>query len=277
MRIAAFLAALVLASCTQAPVRQGAQASVRPTIVSLNPCTDAVLAEVADPGQLLAISHFSHDPEGSSMGIETARRYRAVSGAVEEVVALQPDIVVADYFIGPAAGGALARLGIRVEQFSIDTSIAESEAQVRRLAALAGHPERGEALVARMRAALAAAAPPPGSRPVPAVVWQSGGMVPGDRTLIADLLRRTGFSQLSAVRGLRQGEILPLETMLADPPRVILATGNLGSNENRSLAHPALRRLAGTRFERFPSHLLWCGGPTVIKAAERLAEVRRSL
>ncbi|MEC8772849.1 MAG: iron ABC transporter substrate-binding protein, partial [Pseudomonadota bacterium] len=26
----------------------------RPTIVSLNPCTDAILAEVAGPGQLLA-------------------------------------------------------------------------------------------------------------------------------------------------------------------------------------------------------------------------------
>ncbi|HCH95383.1 MAG TPA: iron ABC transporter substrate-binding protein, partial [Erythrobacter sp.] len=38
-----------------------------PTIVSLNPCTDAILAEVAAPGQLLAISHYSKDPRASSM------------------------------------------------------------------------------------------------------------------------------------------------------------------------------------------------------------------
>jgi len=255
-------------------VRQGAPH--RPTIVSLNPCTDAVLAEVADPEQILAISHFSHDPEANSMG-DKATRFASTSGSVEEILALRPDIVVGDYFIGPAASAALERMGLRLERFPIDTSIADSEAEVRRLAALAGHPERGEALVARMRAALAAAAPPPGSRPISAVVWQAGGMVPGDDTLIADLLARTGFSQLSAVRGLRQGEILPLETMLADPPQVIFAAGNALSNENRSLAHPVLRKLSGTRYEAYPSNLLWCGGPTVIRAAERLAAARRRL
>jgi iron complex transport system substrate-binding protein len=265
---------LLSASCTQpaAPNR-----AVHPTIVSLNPCSDAVLAEVADPGQLLAVSRFSHDREASSMGAAKARHYPAVSGSVEEILAFAPDIVVGDYFMGPAAADALRRLGVRLEQIPIDASVADSEAHVRRLAALAGHPERGEALVARMEAALARAAPPPGSPPVPAVVWQAGGMVPGDGTLIADLLQRTGFSQLSAVRGLRQGEILPLEAMLADPPRVIFAAANPLGNENRALAHPALRHLAGTRYERFPANLLWCGGPTVIKAAGRLAQARASM
>jgi iron complex transport system substrate-binding protein len=65
--------------------------------------------------------------------------------------------------------------------------------------------------------------------------------------------------------------------MLADPPRVIFATADPRSNESRGLAHPALRSLTGTRYERFPPSLLWCGGPTVIKAAERLAEVRAKL
>ena len=44
-----------------------------PTIVSLNPCTDAILAEVADPAQLLAISHYSHDPRATSMPLMPGR------------------------------------------------------------------------------------------------------------------------------------------------------------------------------------------------------------
>jgi len=139
-------------------------------------------------------------------------------------------------------------------------------------------------LVARMQAALAKAAPRPGSVPVAAVVWQGGGIVPGEKTLIADLLRRTGFSNFSAGQGLRQADLLPLEAMLADPPKVILAAGSANADEDRLLRHPALealtqtrRALTQTRRENFPPALLWCGGPTVIGAAERLAHVREGL
>jgi iron complex transport system substrate-binding protein len=267
--------ALALSACAaQAPP---VQPRSHPTVVSLNPCADAILAEVADPGQLLAISHFSHDPDATTMGLAKARRFAATSGAVEEIVALRPDVVVGDAFVSPATARALDRFGIRLERYAFEPDVATSLAQVRRMAALTGHPERGEALVARIEAALARAAPRPGARPVTAVMWQSGGMVPGSETLIGELLRRTGFEQLSAVRGMRQGEILPLELMLADPPRVIFATGNPLSNEDRGLAHPALAALEGTRAERFDSALLWCGGPNIVRTVERLADVRRSL
>jgi iron complex transport system substrate-binding protein len=236
-----------------------------------------VLVQVADPAQILAISRFSHDPASSSMGVAAARRFAATSGSVEEIAALHPDVVLGDQFVGPATSSALARLGFRLERYGIEPTVEISEAQVRTLAKLAGHPERGGALIARMNAALAAAAPPRGSRPISAVVWQSGGIVPGEGTLITDLLRRTGFVNFSAAQGLRQADLLPLERMLANPPRVILTAGNAQSEEDRLLRHPALAALTGTRREKLAANLLWCGGPTVIKAAARLAEVRHAI
>jgi iron complex transport system substrate-binding protein len=269
------IAVTALGACTPAP--HGTAPSARPSFVSLNPCADAILAEVADPGQILAISRFSHDPASSSMGVAAASRFASTSGSVEEIAALRPDVVLGDQFVGPAISGALARLGLRLERYQIEPTVEFSEAQVRSLARLAGHPERGEALIARMNAALAAAAPPPGALPISAVVWQSGGIVPGKGTLIADLLRRTGFANFSAAQGMRQADLLPLERMLANPPRVILAAGDPRSEEDRLLRHPALAALTGTRRERLPSTLLWCGGPTVIKAAARLAEIRNEV
>jgi iron complex transport system substrate-binding protein len=272
----ALLAALALGACAPAP--RGDAPTAGPTFVSLNPCADAILAEVADPGQILAISSFSRDPASSSLGAERARQFRAVSGTVEEVLALRPDVVIGDAFVpGPAGASALDRLGYPIHRYRIETTVHDSIAQVRELARLAGHPERGEALAARIEGALARAAPPPGSAPVPAVVWQGGGIVPGDNTLIADLLRRTGFANFSAGQGLRQADLLPLEAMLANPPRVIFAAGNPLAEEDRLLRHPALHALGETRRETYPSALLWCGGPTLIKAAERLAAVRERL
>jgi iron complex transport system substrate-binding protein len=232
---------------------------------------------VADPAQLLAISAYSHDPASSSMDLATARRFRATSGTVEEVLALRPDVVVGTDYTPPAMVGALGDLGVRLERLPITSNVTESETQIRQLAALVGHPERGEALIGRIETALRTAAPMPNSTPIPAVVWQSGGIVPGDNTLITDLLRRTGFTNFSGSRGMRQADYLPLERMLADPPRVILSAGDAGPNEDRMLSHPALAALKQTRRERLDPSLLWCGGPTIIRAAARLAQVRATL
>lgn len=269
----AVLAAIALAGCAPAaPSRE----SLHPTLVSLNPCTDAVLAEVADPAQIAALSHYSRDPASSSMDVALARHLPASGGTVEELAALRPDIVIGDDFTAPATRAALAGLGLRFETLGIARSVAESEAQVRRIAALAGHADRGEALVARIESALASAAPPDAAsstaRPA-ALVWQAGGLVPGPRTLIADLLARTGFANFAAARGLGQADVLGLEAVLADPPRVILSS----EAGDPALAHPVLAELKGTVRARFAPSLLYCGGPTIIHAAARLGQIRRAL
>jgi iron complex transport system substrate-binding protein len=258
---------MALWGCSAAPAEKSRHE--HPTIVSLNPCTDAILAEVADPAQLLAISHYSHDPRATSMPISQARRFPATGGTVEEVLALDPDVVVAGSFLPPATAQAFERLGLAVETFGIVPDLAENAAQVRRLATLAGHPERGEALLRRIDDALASARHD--GPPVPALLWQQGGIVPGEATLIAALMAHTGFASHSGARGLGQGAYLPLERVLADPPQVVIAAGS-----DRLLTHPALGALEGARHERLDPSLLYCGGPTVTRTVERLAEIRAS-
>ncbi len=265
---------LALGACSPAP--HAAAPRHYPTVVSLNPCTDAILAEVADPQQILAISAYSHNAASSSMDLAVARRFRKTSGAVEEVLALRPDLVVTSTFMPPATRSAMTGLGLSLEEVPIASTVSESIAQVRRLAAITGHPERGEALVSRIELALADAAAPAGWQPIQTVVWESGGIVPGDNTLIAELLRHAGFTNFSAAKGMRQADLLPLERMLADPPKLILVAGNPRSGEDRQLTHPALAALKNARRERLDPALLYCGGPTIIRAAERLAQVRAS-
>ena len=220
------------------------------------------------------------------MDVAVARGLPVSGGTLEEVLVAHPRIVVTGGPVPPATRAAYARLGLRLEEFGLANSVRDSEAQVRRMARLAGHAERGEALVARIEAGLRAAAPPPGTRPVSALVWQAGGMVPGDVALITELLTRTGFASFSAARGMRQADVMPLEPLLAEPPRVILVAGgdiHDGPGEDRLLAHPALEHLQGGAHLRgavrfaFAPRLEWCGGPTIIAAVGRLAQVRRAL
>lgn len=254
--------ATLLAGC--APLADDEAQQLR--IVSLNPCSDAILAEIA-PHALVAVSHYSHDPRASSMNVHAARQWPATGGTVEEIVALQPDVVVASSFIAPATANALDRLGLRVERVGIASTVAASADQVRQLAAIAAVPEQGEALVRRLDA------PPPPAGPRPsALVWQSGGIVAGPDSLVAAMLEQAGFANHAAARGLGQGAYLPLEAVLADPPDVIIAAGG-----ERALTHPALRNLSDTHYAALDPALLYCGGPTIPKLAARLSEIRREL
>jgi iron complex transport system substrate-binding protein len=262
--------AVALTSCHAVDERAHRAPGERATFVSLNPCTDAILARVADPDQVLALSHYSHDPRATSVPAAIAQRFGTTGGTVEEVLALAPDVILADPFLQPATRHAFERLALRVETFDITLTVAESHAQVRRIAALAGHPVRGEALIVRTDAALAAAAhrgPGPS-----ALLWQQGGLVAGRESLAARLLTHTGFANHADALGLRQGAYLGLERVLIDPPDLIIAAGG-----ERLLAHPAVQEADGLDYRSLDPRLLFCGGPSIIEAVERLAAIRAGL
>ncbi|MEX0342517.1 MAG: ABC transporter substrate-binding protein [Erythrobacter sp.] len=269
------LAALVLllsACAGEGPARVGGERSggERPTIVGLNPCSDAVLAEVAAPGQLLAISHYSKDPRSSSMDPATAARFAATGGTVEEVLALDPDVVVAGSFLAPATRAAFADLGIEVVTFGIAGDVPSSLQQVRELASLAGDPVAGERLVSAIEEALADARPA-GDERVEVLLWQPGGIVAGEQALVSDLLARTGFENVAPSRGLSQADYVALEDVVAAPPQILLVAGSQAGQR-----HPVLDALPQMHREHFETGLLYCGGPTIIRAAERLAEIREA-
>ena len=258
-------AAGTLAACASPPPANE-ERPARPTIVSLNPCADAILAETAEPAQILAISHYSHDPRASSMDMLTARRFRSTGGTAEEVLALDPDMVVASTFLAPATRAALENSGIRVESVGMVSSVAESRRQVMQIATLAGDPAAGRALVAQIDRA---AKPVEGPREK-AVLWQAGGIVPGGSALVSELLGLAGFDKFTAERGLTQAAYLPLERVLADPPDLLLVSGSEAGQ-----SHPVLSDVPDMRIARFDPSLVYCGGPTIIRAMERLVALRR--
>jgi iron complex transport system substrate-binding protein len=262
-------AAFGLAGAGRAPPRR---------IVSLNPCLDAILVAVADPAQIAALSHYSRQPLSSSVG-PVARRFGYTHETAEEVIALSPDLVLASGHTAPPTRRALDRLGIPVATFGTPETVADSLAQVRRIADLAGRPEQGRAEAARIEAALAAAAPPPGAPAVRALVFQRNGFASGPNTLMDELLRRTGFRNAAVDYGARRSSDIPLELVVARPPAVLFSgetTPGAPSWGERVMRHPALQHLRGRiRIVTFPERLMYCGGPNLIEAARRLGEARR--
>lgn len=275
MRAAAFLtiaAPLALVGCAAQPPKGG-------EIVSTNPCADAMLVELVAPERIAAISHYSHDPAATSLPMEVATRFAATRGTAEEVVAMQPRLVIAGIFTPSATREAYARAGLKVLYFDSPTTIAASQEQVRELAEAVDAVEAGRALNARIDAAVAAARFE--GVQVPALLWIGGNLVSGAGTLLDEMMTRAGFSDHAAHYGLQSTGYLPMEYVVADPPRVMLvpdppgraATSRAAEMRRRALAHQA----ADVREVHFSRTLNNCGGPTIVKAMARLAEIRRSI
>jgi iron complex transport system substrate-binding protein len=271
--------AALAGAASPAAARAGARSSPR-RVVSLNPCLDAILVEVADRTQIAALSHYAREPQGSTI-VAIARTLPETFESAEEILMLRPDLVLASRHTALATREALARFGVKAELFAVPDTVQASLDQIVRIAALVGHPDRGAALIGRIRAALAAAAPPPGSSPITARVFQPQGFAAGGATLIDEMLRRTGFVNVAARYGIRQWGTVSLERLIADPPTVLLAgqaSPGAPTWAERVLSHPALKALAG-RMRRavFPERLLYCGGPALIRTAAVLAAARRGV
>lgn len=257
-----------------------ANARALPRVVSLNPCLDVVLVHVADRAQILGLSHYARDAQQSTIAA-VARTYPITYESAEEVIALRPDVVLSAAHSSPATRAALKRLNIRTELFKVPNSWVENQAQIRRIADAVGHPQRGEALIARVEAAMARGAPRPGTRPVTALVFQPNGFAAGHGTLVDEMMRRAGFENVAERYGLRKWGNVSLERLLDDPPEVLLAgqaRPNAPTWAERILEHPALAAVA-PRMARavFPERLLYCGGPVLIQTAAVLATARRQV
>ncbi|MDG2521844.1 ABC transporter substrate-binding protein [Caulobacter segnis] len=263
-----------LAAATASP----ALAAAAPRrVVSMNACLDTVLVRVADRNQIAALSHYARDPYGSTI-VDIARTLPFTYETAEEVVSLKPDLVISSAHSSLATRNALNRLGVRQERFSVPDTLAESHQQVRDVALLVGHPERGEALIARINAAISAAAPRPGQPRLTAAIFEPNGFAAGKGTLVSEMMERCGFENVAARYGLNKWGNIRLEELIANPPQVLLAGETSPSSATwaeRLVHHPALARIGG-RMHRavFPTRLLYCGGPVLIHTVAALSKAR---
>jgi iron complex transport system substrate-binding protein len=273
-----FATALRALLCAGFALGSAASAVAAPTrVVSLNPCLDAMIVELIPRERIAAISHYSRNPWDSTIA-DLAHTLPIIHETAEEVVALKPDLVVTGLYSAVPTRNALERVGIRVELFDIPTTIEQSHEQIRRLAALLNEPERGEALIERIDAAIAKARPSAGTPRLSAAVYQPGGYTAGAKTITNDLMQVAGLENLPTRYGMEQHLPIALEDLLRSPPDILLVgetTRGAPTQAERIVRHRALRALEDrvTRYE-YPARLLYCAGPTIIPALAALANAR---
>ena len=162
-------------------------------VVSFNLCADQLVIALADPQQIAGLSPYAADPALSVMADE-ARSFRRLDWQAEATISLQPDLVLVGPNDRPVTRRLLTAQKLRVLDVALVTDVAAARAQIAELAALLGHPERGEGLLAALAAAQArlAAVPRAPSRPR---WWSSAAAIPqGPQSLAAALVAEAGLA-----------------------------------------------------------------------------------
>ena len=247
-----------------AAVTLAAAAPHRPQrIVSRNLCADQLLLELADRVQIAALTRNAADPFWSAAAAK-ARGIKRLGGSAEELVGLQPDLVIGYEGAAPPPGGARF-LGLGSAE-----SYAEIVAQIRGVASAVGHPARGEAMIARMDRALAAL--PRARSGATAAYYQRRGYLTGTGTLIDDLMDRVGLVNLAARLDRPPLSPVSIEEMVAFRPDYLIvesSTVRVRDQGTEMLHHPALAAIPRLRL---PQAWTVCGGPAYVAAARSLAE-----
>jgi iron complex transport system substrate-binding protein len=248
-------------------------------IVSLDLCTDQLLVDLVPRRRIAAVTHLAADPAVSAIP-EKAKGLSITHGAAEDVLRYDPDLVLAGPFGVSPTVSLLRRLGRNVVVVPLAQDLAGVSAAVRAVAAAVGAEAKGEAMVADFERRLSRLRLPVGARPT-AVIYQIGGAVSGPGSLADAALAAAGFRNMSSVYRLRRGGQVPLESLVARPPDLLVLASHIDEYRTvlaDNLRHPALARLRQrTASLELPWRHWLCGTPHVADAIERLAEARARL
>ncbi len=276
---AAFVIAATTALAPCAFSAEPTQASPPQRIVSINLCTDQLLIDLVAPERIAALSRLAADPVLSAIA-DRAGGFKLVRGHAEEVLSLNPDLVLTSEYSTPHVVSLLRRVGINVVVVQMAGDIDAIRAAIRKIAASVGNTARGEAVIEAFDRRLAAAAPRSPLRPT-ALAYQVNSLTAGRGGLLDAALTAAGFRNAADERTLGPGERLPLETFVAHPPDLVVlanAPDAFRTVMADNLRHRAFREtMARRRHVEIPMPLWLCGTPALAQAVERLGAERSQL
>ena len=247
-------------------------AEARPLrVMSLDQCADQYVLALR-PDAELALSPRADDPDA---WLRQAARGRArVRPTLEAAVTFQPDVVVRYWGGEPRLLARLEGRGTPTAVISDATDFDGIRANIRTVAQALDAGARGEALIRRMDARLAGAAPTTPERPT-ALYLTPGGFTAGRHTLIDAIFSAAGFR--NAADKPYFNPVSVERVALFPPVRFVLGFFDQARGDWRGPGrHPVIRKAAEGRVAaRLPAAALTCPAWFAADAAALLREGAR--
>ncbi|PRD42322.1 ABC transporter substrate-binding protein [Phyllobacterium phragmitis] len=248
----------------------GAADSPPQRVVSINLCTDQMAMLMATPGQLRSVSFLATE-KGTSMMADEAAHYRLNHGQAEEILLMQPDLVLAGAYTAKATVSLLKELGFRVEQFKPATTFDDVRISLIRMGSLLHREQRAAELVAELDQGLSDLT----AHKMPArnaAFYYANSYTSGSGTLADAIVKAAGLTNVGETLGFKGMTRLPLELLVAAHPDIIIEGDSQYSAPalaKENFVHPAFKALS-SRIVPIPDKYTICGAPFTLEASRML-------
>lgn len=243
-------------------------------IVSLDLVSDELLGHLVEPNRIVAISSWVQGPDAwRHAGLP---RLPGLTD-LEAIIGVRPELVLVSTFSG-ADRDRIQRLrdtGIAVFDLGPAGGLRELTANLRRVAILIGHPERGERLASQLErrmAVIAAHLPSDQVRRRALVVTPAGGEVYGGTvgTSYHDIVVAAGLVDAAEGRFAEAWPKLGAEQAIVIDPDLIVTREGAGAELRRMPGFSDLRAVRDGAIIELPVALFDSPGVSMLDAAELL-------
>ena len=241
-------------------------------VASLDYCADQFVLKLVEPARIAAVSKDA-DREFSYMR-DSAAGHKKIRPSAEEVLAVDPDLIVRSYGGGPNARQFYESIGLTVIQIGYATTIEDVRGEVERVGGLLGRAAEAESVVRDMDQRLARLTRQAQDVETSILYVTPGGVTTGPGTLVHMLIVAAGLKNFEQSPGWHS---LPLEKLAFDQPE-LLATAFYNDRINHenfwsAARHPIIRKqLSATRTIALEGATTACGGWFLVDAVEQLAQ-----
>ncbi len=218
-------------------------------IASINLTADEVLVELA-PERLVSVTQWADDPGNSNIvGRVAPGVFRFMKADMEQLVALQADLVVVSEYTDADFLRLISSTGMRYHRMEGLNDMAGVRRALLALGDVVGTPQKAAALISRYDERLAELARRVQGVQRPRVLYWSGGMTAGADTAIGALIETAGGANLGAELGIRGIAPPGAERAFAAQPDAILI-GTWPGSERDVREHALLGRTEAVRSGR---------------------------
>jgi iron complex transport system substrate-binding protein len=249
-------------------------------VVSLNLCTDILALSLAEPSQLVSVSHIAADPVSSPVA-ELAKNYHLNRSGLEEILSLKPDLVLASVYTAPHILAVLEHAGIAVERFGYAQNFADIAQQITQMGQALGQQNKAEMQIGEINRTMGAAKKT--AQPVTALLYEPNGYTSGAGTLADEIMKQLGIINLAAADNRLAAGRVTLEDLIRLKPDMIIEPEFYEKPvlAYQNYRHPVMQTLVSERGRKtqhvaVPGRYWSCGSIYTLEAVRILQRARQA-
>lgn len=243
-----------------------------------------MLLRFAARDQIASVTYFADNPLMSPLAQQVQGLHRN-HGLVEEIIPLQPRLILAGEYGAREAIELLLALGYQVVRVPLPQKLADIDLHLARMSELLGRPaaldqyvQVWQARKAQLQAESQQLSSP--DKPV-ALMLGPNNISPGAGTLEDELLTLAGFQNWAVLQGIKGFAGVNLEKLVISPPDLLIVDqipAQHFSVAHEVLQHPALARaMQNGQLASLPGNLSVCPAPNINALMTALIDLRLSL